>query len=815
MVTAILMASCARLDSLEEQTVSLGNRISALESSVETINDNSMALAALYQEQTVIVGKTSKYNSSGEVCGYILEISDGSQVEVTFGDVADIVVPVLAIDGDGNWVVSFDSETFAPVEGAAPAGARDGVTPQVKLDDEGYWVISYDGQQWTRMVNDAGVIVNAFEASASSAAGSSVFKDITEENGEMLFSLATGEILKVPVLADFHFTPLGFEPLEQMTLGEVKVYEVEMNMVDDLFLTVPDGWHASFEDGILTVTGPSEGTAGEYDVKVTVMTADGLIRNVSMTYTLNPVLLGSLGCTEWQEFVTDAETNVLLDFSYAGYDHGETAPPETEQLGYKVYNVCDYGAVPDDGKSDRQALLDTYQAIVGAGYTSKEQADAIIYFPEGEYILHTADDNNADGYTDAITFRAGNIVMKGAGRGKTVLVMADPSVPQYPELLYNSNAMIRFIHYDDWNTKLTDVTADAPKGTFSVEVASAAGLAAGQWVCLQLVNNSAECVAEEVAPYDPYPEWTGLVNDGVQVNDVHQIRSVSGNTVTFHEPIMHEVKAGYGWTVNKYNCYGNVGVEDLTFKGFAEEGFQHNTTWMWDGGYKPLVFQRIVNGWVRRVDFEDVSEGFSCTYSANCSVYDVEFRGTRGHATARSMGSSRIFIGATRDLCEDGLGQWHGVGVSRTAVGTVLWRNHIGSDSCIETHAAQPRATLVDCCEGGWTKFRMGGAVNDQPNHLDDYTVWNYNATSFDGQASGTLDWEWWTEGTASQMKFLPPTVVGFRTSGWTINFREDQMKRYSSPGEEVWPQSLYEAQLQRRLGYVPAWLTSLKAITE
>ena len=181
MVTTILMASCARLDSLEEQTVSLGNRISALESSVETINDNSMALAALYQEQTVIVGKTSKYNSSGEVCGYILEISDGSQVEVTFGDVADIVVPVLAIDGDGNWVVSFDSETFAPVEGAAPAGARDGVTPQVKLDDEGYWVISYDGQQWTRMVNDAGVIVNAFEASASSTAGSSVFKDITEE----------------------------------------------------------------------------------------------------------------------------------------------------------------------------------------------------------------------------------------------------------------------------------------------------------------------------------------------------------------------------------------------------------------------------------------------------------------------------------------------------------------------------------------------------------------------------------------------------------------------------------------------------------
>lgn len=49
----------------------------------------------------------------------------------------------------------------------------------------------------------------------------------------------------------------------------------------------------------------------------------------------------------WQKFVNNADDNVLLDFSYAGYHHGTELPVDerdvyvlAKKLGYTVYNVC-------------------------------------------------------------------------------------------------------------------------------------------------------------------------------------------------------------------------------------------------------------------------------------------------------------------------------------------------------------------------------------------------------------------------------------------------------------------------------------------
>ena len=71
-------------------------------------------------------------------------------------------------------------------------------------------------------------------------------------------------------------------------------------------------------------------------------------------------------CTAWNEFVHKKSSNVLLDFSYAGYKHGEETPPDVSTLGYTVYNVKDYGAIPDDNISDRAALL-AIIAKIGSG----------------------------------------------------------------------------------------------------------------------------------------------------------------------------------------------------------------------------------------------------------------------------------------------------------------------------------------------------------------------------------------------------------------------------------------------------------------
>lgn len=501
-------------------------------------------------------------------------------------------------------------------------------------------------------------------------------------------------------------------------------------------------------------------------------------------------------------------SGIDIDFSYAGYNHGKSAPAEASTLGYTVYDVTQYGAIANDGLSDRSAFLKCLEAIFGTPSTStnaitfphKDNAKAIIYFPEGEFILHTKDDD-VNGKSQTIYIRGNNVILKGAGRDKTIITMKDPNLATNEEILYSSPIMLDFKHMSA-PTKVGDITADSSKGDFSVTVNSAGTLAAGDWVCLSMVNNSTDAIKEELSPYTDYSLLTDIKNNGVKVTDYHQIKSIEGNVVTFQEPLMHVVKSKYGWALNTYPHYENVGIEDITFKGNAKSDFEHHGSWQDDGAYKPINMTRIVNGWMRRVRFTSVSEASSIIYCSNMSVYDVEIDGNRGHSAIRSQESSRVFIGKVIDKSSEGLGQYHAVGVSKPAIGTVLWRNTWGSNSCFEAHASQPRATLIDCCKGGWNQKHQGGDRTQLPNHLADLIIWNFEATSVDNPV-----WDWWTLGEHS-WKFLPPTVVGFHGAA-SCSFTSGKCD--ISNGTAVFPESLYEQQLQERLGYMPQWLEKLK----
>ena len=550
----------------------------------------------------------------------------------------------------------------------------------------------------------------------------------------------------------------------------------------------------------------------------------------------------------YQDFLDQNENNMLLDFSYAGYNHGESAPEEiiiTENAdgtcsssnGYSVYNIEDYGADGSDGLSDREAFLNMLEDIFGTPekkgnpktqitFPSKNSAKAVLYFPEGNFILHTEDDDSVttDGSRLSFTIlvRSGDIIMKGAGKDLTTITMDGKNYPDDPDVLYSSPDMIQFKHNTGIQpgAVLATVTGDSSKGEFSVTVSGTGQIQAGDLVCLYLKNNSQDVVASELEPYEADQSWVMAGDYGVSVQDLHRVRSVSGNTVTFHEPLMHSIDADWNWTIVRYQHYENVGIEDLTFAGHAKEGFIHHASWEDDGAYKPVSMTRVANSWIRRVRFDNVSEACSIISSANVSVYDVAIEGNRGHAAIRSQGSSRVFIGACTDytcgldLAESGkeisggstvqTGQYHTFGVSKESIGAVLWRNEWGSDANFECHATQPRATLIDCCKGGWNMLRAGGDSNQMPNHLDDLTIWNFNATN--NSHAGT--WIWW-DYNSRYWKFLPPVIVGFH--GADTEFDQTQVKADISHGTPVTPESLYEAQLQRRLGYLPAWLQALK----
>lgn len=796
--------ACVDNDDLEERVSKVEVSLTKLEQSISQANGNTIALSKIFREKILIVDLQDTKD------GYNLSLSDGSEVTIVYGEENPPITPIIGVDKEGRWIISIDhGETFTPIDGSTNLNEGKGNTPKIKIDEKGYWLLSLDGKKWNHITNDLGKPISAVDG-AEVAGKSSFFKDVSydKENQQVTFVLLNDEKVVVDVVDNFYMKVKGYKENTNIHKGETLFYSTELSDVKDVCIDAEAGWNVVLEDNELQVTAPSSLTEkAKGQVQIILVSTKGYLRTEILKFNYLPVEASNSNCKIWNDFVEQNDENILLDYSYAGYKHGEVAPPDASTLGYKVYNVVDYGAVPNDGKSDREAFLKAYKEILN-GSVQNPHARAIIYFPEGEYILHTSADD-VNGKSKPIHLRVGDFVLKGAGKDKTTIVMKDPNLPN-SAALYSSPALIEIKHYSGLS-ELTKVVSDAAKGSHKIKVASAAGLSVGDWVCLHLKNNAPELIAQELAPYSVEPGMTDLKEDGVKVFDYHQIEKIDGNEITFVEPIMHKVEQKWNWKIMKYPHYENVGVEDLTFKGNAKDNFVHHGSWQDDGAYKLINLTRIVNGWMRRVRFESVSEASSITNCANVSVFDVLIGGKRGHSAIRSQGSSRVFIGKVIDKSSgvdekgqyiDGIGQFHGVGVSKPSMGTVLWRNTWGLGSCFESHATQPRATLIDKCSGGWMKGKQGGDDRQVPNHLADLTLWNFQSLT----PYPTI-WDWWSGD--RWFKFTRPIFVGFH--GEACSFDESQMIVNYSYGQEVDIESLYEAQLQRRLGYIPAWLNSLK----
>jgi len=370
-IAASFLVSCKKdTSSLESRVEDLEARVAALEETVSSINDNATALGKFLKESIRIVG----YEKLDY--GYTLSLSDGTEVTVTYGTDSPSTIPILGVNSDGEWIVSVDGgETFTVIEGADNALANDGVTPQVKVSEDSYWLISYDGgETWNEILDADGKPISTDALTVAGLA--SFFSDVTydESTGYMTFTLLDGTAVKVQVIESFYMNLTGYSDGSVIYSNETLTYPVELGQVEDAVIKVPENWSAALTDSEFSVTAPSGGTAGEYEIDVILVSTENYLKKVALIFKYTATVKEY--CDDWNYFDNDTDDNVLLDFSYAGYNHGETAPPDVYTLGYTVYDVTDYGAVPNDGKSDREAFLAAYQAAIGANNVQKASAKA-------------------------------------------------------------------------------------------------------------------------------------------------------------------------------------------------------------------------------------------------------------------------------------------------------------------------------------------------------------------------------------------------------------------------------------------------------
>lgn len=855
----VALYSCDERDDLRSDIDNLKERVANLEASIEQMNSDISNYQQMVEGKILVVGY-----SKDEQDNYTIELSNGETVTIYSGKVDMNDMPLFSVNASGHWAYTINGMTTEllvndkPVSAIPEAGTA-GVTPKLKVDANGFWLISIDnGSTWNKLGNNQ--IADGTQAVANA---SSLFSNVTidEATGQITFTIrADNSQVKVPIYGKDFYLTIKYEGTATFGLGQKQEFVVEQANVETATIE-NQTWGVKLTENKLIVTAPKTNVQGkEYEeqIYIKIFSKEGYCRVVKLPVKLLTTEIDANSALAWQRF-RQGEDNVLLDYSYAGYNHGESAPQGAFSLGYQVINVKE--RMTAKNMTAREALISILQekGMTKVNGTNKLNANAkiVIYFPAGDYVLHNDDDNTRDeskqkdavdsknnNVSSGIEIYGGNFVIKGDGPDKTRLIMETPNLPTSISNLSSSPILLAIKHTNGPNNdrnspKLASVTENAKRGDFTVKVSGTTEISSGQWVQLRLRSGDRELVKKEIGPIALNENWAIAktpisINQssddlyGVKITEFHQVKSAANGKITFYEPIMHDIDIKYndteGWEIRTYKYLENVGVEDLSFVGNALDGYAHHgeghaeqakVGWQYDGAYKPLLLQRVVNSWVRNVHFESVSEALTFAESANSSAYNIRISGKRGHSAVRSQGSSRVFIGKVRDesagndvygkSCQ---GQFHGCGVSKPSVGAVLWNVTWGNDACFESHATQPRATLIDNCSGGLVYYRAGGDENEVPNHLGDLTLWNLNVTGTDSHASNFV---WWSD-SDTWWKIFPPIVVG--THGMNVKFpgKEQQQVTYEeSTGMKVSPESLYEAQLRERLGYVPGWLNALK----
>ena len=493
----------------------------------------------------------------------------------------------------------------------------------------------------------------------------------------------------------------------------------------------------------------------------------------------------------WQEYEAEkkaGKSTSLPDFSYAGYHRGEKG------ISYsgKTFNVKDFGAIPDD-------LLDDAAGIAAAIKAAEQNGGGIVYLPRGRYLVNTTLEKRT-----TIAIHSSNIVIKGDGAtaAGTIIHSIQPYGgnfdPHNPQRLHLGDIVFLISSPTEEKklgerTSLCKVTADAARETFSLTVDRPEKLNAGNLVYLYACNQ--DILRDMIQPYQVDPKWTTITRNIAPTIEIHEIKAVEGHRVTFREPIRYEIKAAQGWDLREFSPLREVGIEDICFMGNAYHRYYHHRSDYDDSGWSFIKMKGVTNSWVRRCAFINCSQTISVNLASSVSLLELIIAGNKGHHIPRAVYFDYGLLGG---LIEDRAGYDHGPSLSWGTVATVFWR--CSSAGAIDSHAGRPYANLFDNISGG--VISSSGGLRDYPQHLRYLVIWNY-----ENQADREVQYDFWLKG--SNNKFVKPIIAGFH--GTPAKFNLNNVGIMESQGRRVSPDSLYEAQLQLRLGRLPDWLNEVQ----
>ena len=505
-----------------------------------------------------------------------------------------------------------------------------------------------------------------------------------------------------------------------------------------------------------------------------------LIVSASLFLFLLPLASAQLTPNIWKKFIGEpvpAGTPDLIDYSYAGYKNGIEGIPE--DFAYTVFNVTNYGANPDDGISDTTGIRNALEAAA--------VGNSIVYFPPGQYDVMLDDD-----VKEPFIVRGHYVILRGsgaqgAGRGGTTIKMHNHLTDPY------QNQFLFIVQRVDlgWDGS-PRVRGSFPSGIKYFDVNKTTPLIGRKYIAIRAFN----LLGEDFDKYSSRPlknisEFYTGIHKGVNIREYHEIDRIEGSRVYLKTPLVTHLNHGMRvvWT----DLAEGIGFEDLHIDGGYDEIYIHLQYF----GRAGINLSNTAHSWIRRCRFSNVISSFRVTNSYGSSAVSNIVDGRFGHNLSDIVGSTYCLIAFLHDYSDRGM--WHGANVSHWSVGNVVWHVRGPSAKGPDVHGAQPRHTLFDNYRSVNHHTSSGGG-SAMPNHLDGYVRWNNTANS-----SVTLDL--WGRSGGRRLLVTQGSLIGYKALGGAIP-RNAYFEGY---GTHVSPNSLYEAQLEHRLGTLPAWVDAYK----
>lgn len=289
-VATLFAVGCQKYNDkpLKNRVIELENRVTTLEELCKKMNTNISSLQTIVGalQNNDYVTSVTPVTKNGETIGYTIAFSKSAPITIYHGengkdgangaDGKDGHTPVIGVrqDSDGVYYWTLDGEWLLDgagnkikaegrdgqngadgvngsdgkdgENGKDGADGKDGITPQLKIEN-GYWYVSTDnGATWTNLGKATGEDGANGTDGKDGIDGDSFFKSITQDEDNVYFTLADGEVITLPKKQSLSITfaegnSLQFDANETkivnytITGGNNNIVKAEMQNLDGAY----------------------------------------------------------------------------------------------------------------------------------------------------------------------------------------------------------------------------------------------------------------------------------------------------------------------------------------------------------------------------------------------------------------------------------------------------------------------------------------------------------------------------------------------------------------------------------------------------